>query len=158
MNVVYKLATTQRLGTTVAVLDPDLQFEMNSNATYLIRGQAFFRGSTPGDVKVGFSSGAATLTYATAMSNVFSPTAAESVPQGNTAAGAWRATLIGAGSTRGIVCTTGAYWTPFRFVSMIRTGAAGGVFGLVWAQTTADLVTPAECLAGSILTYERLLP
>ena len=156
MRTVYKPSDTVRQNTTVATADPDLRFALEANSTYIIRGQVYFRGSAAGDVKHGFSAGGASLDYATGASHIFEAPVAESGTTSGSYVAPWNAALVLAGSTRRINGANGAYWMPMRFALLLKTSSNGGVFSIIWAQNTADAAGEARCLAGSILTYEKL--
>jgi hypothetical protein len=158
MFVKYKLIDTSRLNTIVATADPDLQFTLDADSTYLVRGQMWARGGTTGDFKHGFSVGGATLLYAAGASVTWTSAQPDSTKSagGDEQMGAWNTASVAAGTTRGISMTTGNYRAPIKFSLLMKIGSTGGTFAVIWSQRTVDLTNPAKLIAGSMLSYEKL--
>lgn len=156
MYIKYKAADTLRYSYTTAAADDDLFFTLEANSSYLIRGLLFLRGSTAGDIRIGWSVGGATVTRGSGFMTAKRTIQADSVVTSEEVFGIVQASDYSSGATRYFNMTTGAYRMPVAYTHLITIGASGGTFSLTWRQKTADAVDPAKVLAGSIMQYEKI--
>jgi hypothetical protein len=136
-----------------------MQFLIDADSSYLVRGQIWFRGSTPGDLKHGFSAGGASIVRASGSSFIWGSAQADSIKTlgtGSCNSAPWDTVHLSTNLTRPVVMTTGAFRIPMRFVYTFKTGPTAGTFSVTWAQNASDIVNPAMLLAGSMIQYEKL--
>lgn len=156
MYIKYKAADTSRYSYTTAAADDDLFFTLEANSSYLIRGILFLRGSTAGDIRIGWSVGGATVTRGSGFMTAKRFVATDATITSEEVFGIAQVTDYTSGSTRYFNMTTGAYRMPVAYTHLLTIGATGGTFSLIWRQKTSDAVDPAIVLAGSIMQYEKI--
>lgn len=156
MKRIYKAADTSRLGTAVPTADPDLQFPLEANSRYIVRGQMYLKGSSAGGIQHGFSLGGASLLRGGGGSWKWRTTQPDTTQTAAENGAPWTLENLTSNGCRAVGVADGAYSMPVSFVLMLDIGGTPGTFSVIWAQTVADAFNPAKVLAGAVMTYEKL--
>lgn len=153
---VTKSATTQRTTATLAA-DPDLQFGLDADSTYHIRGTLFLRAPAAAGMSIAVTAAgcARAAGFVTADYTMYSA-AYESGDESGALAYENVTALIPRPIAGGGDDTTYVdYGTHYEFTVTVQTSAAT-TFEINWAQVLAHAGAPAEILAGSSIAYRKL--
>lgn len=154
---VSKAGTTQRSSTATLADDPDLQFALDADSTYLIRGTLFLRSPAAAGLKIAVHAPAIARAagFVNADSQMYSPSYASGDESGALSienVAALRPRNIAGGGTD---VTYTDYGTHYEFTVAVQTNAAT-TFAISWAQIVSYAGAPAEILAGSSVAYRKL--
>ena len=141
-NMISKAADQAIINSAVLTTDTSLQFTMQANLNYRLRGVVFFDTTAAGDFKYAFTAPAApTLIRAELVDCIAGGTPAELAAIATATPGS--RSLAGAGTTGGYV--------EFRFI--FQNGANVATFGFQFAQDTQTNDTGAIVRAGSWMEW-----
>jgi hypothetical protein len=142
-TLIRKLANTTRNSTATLAADPDLQFAMDANKVYLIRGQVNgVTGATP-DFKYRITGPGSPVRMRIVRQHI--------IGGGGTAPANSIATAFDSADV--VFLATGTQALSITFEAFVETGASAGTFAIEWAQNTsnaADTTVNASYLEYSV--------